>query len=132
MFEFMPTLVAAKNITAYPRVFRYVDAYRPKTVDKVEDMLDGVGVGDIEDRLYLTEEEQELVSFVKSTSREKRRKRVEDVDDVHARIHALEERVKALEQKCKSLERKVEKDREEEEEEEEDDDDDDDDDDVNA
>jgi cobalamin biosynthesis protein CobT len=103
--------MAAKNITAYPRVFRYADAYLPKTVTKVEEMLDGVAVGQIEERLYLTEEEQQLVSFVKSNVKERRRKHIEDVkhledvDDLHTRIYALEEKVRVLEQKCKMLER---------------------------
>jgi capsule polysaccharide export protein KpsE/RkpR len=99
--------MAAKNMTAYPRLFRYVETYLPRNVSKVEKLLDGVKEAKIEDRLYLTNNEQKLI-FVKTNIKE-RRPEMNEVSDC-VRIQLLEARVEHLEKELESIKRLLKKD----------------------
>ena len=113
--------MAAKDVTAYPRLFRYADSYLPRTVTKVKELLDGVNEAKVEERLYLSKEEQKLVCFVKTTVSEgqrdvemavKERRRKSQEVNVHECICTLEERIELLEKKYESLEMLLKKGRE--------------------
>lgn len=61
IYEHVPSIVGASDMTAYPRLFRWGGGYLPKSIEAADKMLEKLAEKHVQANFYITDHEKALL-----------------------------------------------------------------------